>query len=83
MNRICSPRAKAQRKSASAFEDVHTAPPRRPTKAFTSAVEFWYVMGTTPPGKSGTRAPQATAASRELAIRAMGQKASSTGCITR
>jgi hypothetical protein len=31
---------------ARAFDDVHTAPPCSPTKAFSAADEFMYVMGT-------------------------------------
>jgi hypothetical protein len=80
--RMCSPWLKAHSKIARAFEEVHTAPPRRPTKALTSAVEFWYVMGTTPPGKRGVSTSQARAASRAFAMRAIGQSASRTGCRT-
>jgi hypothetical protein len=37
----------AQVSTARAFDEVHTAPPWRPTKAFRAAEEFMYVTGTT------------------------------------
>ena len=42
-----SPRANAHSSTARAFEDVHTAPPWRPTNAFSAADEFMYVIGIT------------------------------------
>ena len=42
-----SPFSSAQVITARAFDDVHTAPPALPTKAFRAADEFMYVMGTT------------------------------------
>ena len=35
-----SPRSKAQRSTAGAFDEVQTAPPLRPTNAFSEAAEF-------------------------------------------
>ena len=40
-------RPSAHSRTLRAFDDVHTAPPWRPTKALSAAVEFMYVIGTT------------------------------------
>ena len=45
-NSTRSPRSNAHCSTAVALDDVHTAPPFRPTNAFSDAVEFMYVIGT-------------------------------------
>jgi hypothetical protein len=63
--RIFSARSNAQRKTASAFDDVQTAPPFRPQNALMSALEFMYVIGRIrpPPSISASASQQSSTCS--------------------
>ena len=79
-----SPLANAHSRIARAFDDVHTAPPLRPTKAFNAADEFMYVIGTTRSiAVTAPIASQASSTSSMSAMSAMEQPALRSGRITR
>ncbi len=75
--------ADAHSSTALAFVDVHTAPPWRPTNAFSAADEFMYVIGTSR-SMSMTRSSASQASSTESmsAMSAIEQPAFRSGRIT-
>ena len=73
---------KAQSSTARAFDDVQTAPPWRPTNAFSPAVEFMYVTGMMSSPTTAVTSSQQSSTWSVSAMSAIVQPAVRSGRIT-